>query len=214
MHYYLYEIKNTVNGKIYVGVHKTKSLSDGYMGSGKIINLAIKKHGIENFTKTILEYFDNSAAMFARENEVVTDEFLARDDTYNLRRGGTGGFDYINRTIDMVARNTKAARNGNLNDKRSNAVITLWGSVEYRNKQSQRDFTNFRNAGRVAFKNKKHSDATKNKIRVKSSISQQGEKNSQFGTCWMYCEWLKKNIKVKNDLVPYYIDQGWSKGRK
>ena len=35
--------------------------------------------------------------MFAREKEVVTDEFLARPDTYNLRRGGFGGFDYINK---------------------------------------------------------------------------------------------------------------------
>ena len=34
--------------------------------------------------------------MFQREKEVVTDEFIARLDTYNLRRGGSGGFDYIN----------------------------------------------------------------------------------------------------------------------
>ena len=96
MFYYLYEIKNQVNNKIYVGVHKTKSMDDGYMGSGKVILSAIKKHGIENFTKIILETFDNSETMFAREKEVVTDEFLARDNTYNLRRGGSGGFDYIN----------------------------------------------------------------------------------------------------------------------
>jgi len=98
MHYYLYEIKNTVNGKIYMGVHKTKSLDDGYMGSGKVVSNAMRKYGIEQFTKTILETFDNTADMFAREKEVVNDEFLARPDVYNLRRGGTGGFDYINRS--------------------------------------------------------------------------------------------------------------------
>ena len=96
MFYYLYEIKNKINGKIYVGVHKTKNMNDGYMGSGKVIQDAIKKHGIENFTKVILEMFDNSNDMFLKETEIVTDEFLARDDVYNLRRGGSGGFDYIN----------------------------------------------------------------------------------------------------------------------
>ena len=96
MFYYLYEIRNKINGMIYVGVHKTKDLNDGYMGSGKILRHAIKKNGIENFDKTILEIFETSEAMFCREKEIVNDEFLLREDTYNLRRGGTGGFDYIN----------------------------------------------------------------------------------------------------------------------
>lgn len=98
MFYYLYEIRNNLNDKIYVGVHKTTDMDDGYMGSGKILLRAISKNGIENFTKTILETFATSEQMYAREKEVVTDEFLLREDVYNLRRGGTGGFDYINRS--------------------------------------------------------------------------------------------------------------------
>lgn len=97
-YYYIYQITNLVNGKIYVGVHKTKNLDDGYMGSGKIIRRAILKHGIENFKKDILEFFDMPESMYLREKEIVTKEFLARSDVYNLRRGGTGGFDYINKT--------------------------------------------------------------------------------------------------------------------
>lgn len=41
MHFYLYQITNLINGKIYVGVHKTKSLDDGYMGSGKVIQRTV-----------------------------------------------------------------------------------------------------------------------------------------------------------------------------
>src|ERR1035437_4224431 len=96
MFYYLYKITNVLNDKIYVGVHKTKSLDDGYMGSGKIIRSAIAKHGISNFSKDILEFFDTSEAMYAREAEFVNEEFLLREDVYNLRRGGYGGFEYIN----------------------------------------------------------------------------------------------------------------------
>lgn len=97
MFYYLYEIRNLLNGKIYVGVHKTKNLDDGYMGSGRVIRQAIEKNGIENFTRVILETFDNAEAMYARESELVTDEFLMREDVYNLRRGGTGGWDYVHK---------------------------------------------------------------------------------------------------------------------
>ena len=97
-YYYLYQITNLVNAKIYVGVHKTSDINDEYMGSGKVIRSAIQKYGANNFKKDILEFFDTSEAMYAREKEIVTDEFLLREDVYNLRRGGTGGFDYLNKT--------------------------------------------------------------------------------------------------------------------
>jgi group I intron endonuclease len=96
MFYYLYEIRNNLDNKIYVGVHKTEDMNDGYMGSGKVIQRAIKKYGIKNFTKTILEVFNTPEEMYNREKEVVNEEFLLREDVYNLRRGGFGGFDYIN----------------------------------------------------------------------------------------------------------------------
>lgn len=98
MHYYLYEVKNKINNKIYVGVHKTDNLEDGYMGSGKAILQALEKYGIENFEKIILEFFSDTETMFRREAEIINEEFLARDDVYNLRRGGMGGFDWINQS--------------------------------------------------------------------------------------------------------------------
>ena len=98
-YYLIYQITNNINGKIYIGKHKTKNLEDGYMGSGKMINKAIdkplkhaqKKYGLENFTKTILYYLQNKEEMNLLEKMVVNEAFCKRKDTYNIKIGGDGG---------------------------------------------------------------------------------------------------------------------------
>ena len=143
MYYYLYRITNKVNNKIYVGVHMTKSLDDGYMGSGKVIRAAITKHGLENFHKEILETFDDAASMYEREKQVVNEEFLCRDDVYNLRRGGTGGFDYIGRLLSEGA------------------------TVKFKGKKHSaetKELIRLKNTG------KRHSDETKRKISASQSV--------------------------------------------
>jgi hypothetical protein len=86
----IYQITNKVNGKIYIGAHKTKNLDDGYMGSGDAIKLAIRKYGIENFTKKIVFLLDSEKEMYLKEEELVDLDFIARKDTYNKRPGGLG----------------------------------------------------------------------------------------------------------------------------
>lgn len=96
MKYTIYKITNKINNKIYIGKHQTKDTDDGYMGSGKILRSAQKKHGIENFYKEILHVFDTEEEMNAKEKELVTEDFCLRADTYNICVGGKGGFSYIN----------------------------------------------------------------------------------------------------------------------
>lgn len=91
MHFYLYKITNRVNDKIYIGIHKTKNLEDGYFGSGKLLNYAIKKYGKENFNIQILEMFDTEEAMVNREIEIVNEAFINRPDVYNIMVGGRFG---------------------------------------------------------------------------------------------------------------------------
>ncbi|AVZ44979.1 hypothetical protein [Escherichia phage EP75] len=93
--YLVYQITNLINNKIYVGVHKGTP-DDGYMGSGRVITRAILKYGVENFRKDILKVCKTSEEMYEEEFRIVNQEFIDRDDTYNLTCGGRGSFTHIN----------------------------------------------------------------------------------------------------------------------
>lgn len=94
-YYTIYKITNQIDGKIYIGSHKTKNLNDNYMGSGKYLLHAQNKYGIENFTKEILFVFETPEEMYSKEAEIVNEDFLATENIYNLKIGGLGGWDYI-----------------------------------------------------------------------------------------------------------------------
>ena len=91
MFYIIYKVTNIANGKIYIGKHETVNIADSYLGSGIALKRAIKKYGKESFKKEILHVFKTAQEMDDKERELVTEEFVARKDTYNMGIGGEGG---------------------------------------------------------------------------------------------------------------------------
>lgn len=91
-HYLIYKITNLLNGKIYIGQHKTDDLEDDYWGSGIGIQRAIHKYGIENFVFTVLIDLKNEEEMNLLEELVVNEDFISRPDVYNMKVGGIGGW--------------------------------------------------------------------------------------------------------------------------
>lgn len=53
--HYVYRITNLLNNHTYIGQHIKSRNKDSYMGSGTAIRNAIKKYGLENFVKDIIE---------------------------------------------------------------------------------------------------------------------------------------------------------------
>jgi hypothetical protein len=93
--YIIYRIVNKINNKFYIGVHRTKDVNDGYLGSGHNIKAAIVKYGIEHFKKEILHIFTNKKEAFKKEKELVAAEQVNSKMCYNIKEGGYGGFDHI-----------------------------------------------------------------------------------------------------------------------
>lgn len=89
--FYIYKITDTRNGKIYIGAHIADNLDDGYMGSGYILKKLYKRRNMNEFKKEIIEFLPDRESLFKREAEIVNEDFLKRNDVYNLVLGGSGG---------------------------------------------------------------------------------------------------------------------------
>jgi len=87
---FVYKTTNLINEKIYIGVHSTDNLDDGYLGSGNRIIWAISKYGKENFKREILNFFETRKQCYQQEKVLVTTTFIERSDVYNLTEGGYG----------------------------------------------------------------------------------------------------------------------------
>ena len=90
-YYVIYKTKNNVNGKYYIGKHSTDDVDDHYLGSGLLLQEAIKKYGVKNFSKEILFYCDSKEELDRKEKEIVNQELVLDPNTYNIALGGQGG---------------------------------------------------------------------------------------------------------------------------
>lgn len=91
--YYIYLIVNKVSGKTYVGQRKSSKewYEDKYMGSGKLLGLAKKKYGIENFEKFLIQHCYSKEETNKAEIFWIAEYRRRGKAEYNLANGGQGG---------------------------------------------------------------------------------------------------------------------------
>lgn len=165
-HHYIYKITR-VDGsrKYYIGMHSTDDLDDGYFGSGSLLSKSIKKHGKDKHHKEILEHLPTREALKLREKELVTEELLGDKLCMNLKLGGEGGFDHLNKP-EMLHQKVAASRKGGAAVK--SRLETDQVFAEAHKLRSGATFKAAHAAGKIkydTFTGRKHSEETKRKMR-------------------------------------------------
>lgn len=107
---YIYKTTNIVNNKVYIGKSE-KSFNPNYLGSGILLNRAIKKYSRASFTLEIIETCDTIDKLNEREKYWIS-FYLKQGASYNLAEGGTGGNTtryYSNDQKDVFKKNLSKA---------------------------------------------------------------------------------------------------------
>lgn len=120
--YIIYKTTNIINGKFYIGVHKTNNVNfDGYLGSGKALKAAVLKHGRNNFTRETLFILNSAEDAYAKEKEIVTKQLILEKMCYNSRIGGRGLRKPLNNNFrtqewkNKISKTLKGTRTGDCN---------------------------------------------------------------------------------------------------
>jgi group I intron endonuclease len=114
----IYKVTNKLTGKIYIG--KSKYNREDYFGSGLKINYALKKYGIENFTKEIIQECSDDEVDLV-ESFWIEELNSCNDEVgYNIAGGGQGGDHYWKvMTHKQKKEHRQKIRNGVATRKRS-----------------------------------------------------------------------------------------------
>jgi len=193
--HYIYKITR-FDGKYYIGMHSTDDLEDGYFGSGHLLWKSIKKHGKEKHSKEILEFLSDRKTLKLRERALVNEEIVNDPLCMNLQLGGGGGF------ISEEHQRKCASVAGKV-------VFQKYGCDKWR-------AAGCKLGGKSAIEKVRHLTQTvdaqqKRKTTLEQIKHQQGENNSQFGTCWVT---NGTPIKIKKEQLDEYLANGYRRGRK
>jgi hypothetical protein len=201
-YHYIYKTTCLITGKFYVGMHSTDNLEDGYLGSGKILGYSRAKYGDENHVREILEHCDDRKSLASREKEIVNEELLKDPLNINLKYGGDGGGKFSSKEQQ---RNASIAGNRSPNRNHKVIIAKILATKNLRNSG------NYFGGKHNNFAGRKHSNETKKRMSESAEGKHDGEKNSQFGTCWVTNN--IKSLKIKKEQLDDYLQNGYSRGR-
>lgn len=163
---FIYITTNLINGKKYIG--QKKGYSDTYLGSGKVLKLAIKKYGRENFKREILDYAYSKEELNLKEDYYIH-KYNAHhsDEFYNISSSYTPNV-WEDKTEEEKQTLIEAIREAHSKG--------TYQTEEFRQKMSQ--VTSGKNNGMYG---KKHTKQSKEKMSKNSKGLVSGEFNGMFG---------------------------------
>ena len=220
---YLYIKTHNITGLKYFGKTTNKDPYK-YKGSGTYWKRHLKKHGYD-VTTEVLGYYINEkecksdSLKFSKENDIVNSKQWAnlKEETLD------GGWDHIgkdhftHKKPHLKMMNSKLLEKRSLDaefDKKYKRAISLAivsKSDEERKKWIDKINNTKKENGTFNTDHMNTSECIeKRKITYESIKHQQGERNSQYGTTWVWCK-EKGNKKIKKELLQEYIENGWEK---
>jgi hypothetical protein len=210
-YHYIYKTTCLITNRYYIGMHSTDNLEDGYQGSGKRLWRSINKYGRVNHQTEILEFLPNREQLKQRESKIVNEELISDELCMNLQLGGGGGFINSNHYDKF----TEARKLGYKKGLAKQAWLKENDEEWYGNYKKALSKNALKHELHLKYDwtGKSHSKDTKQKMSESAKL-RTGNKNSQFGTCWIYNNETKQCIKIKNTEIDSYLSNGWTKGRK
>lgn len=217
MFYAIYKTTNRVTGKFYIGKWQSSSLehaSGSYLGSGKLLRADIKRYGRSAFDRVILFVFESMSDAIEKEREIVTKEFCARSDTYNMALGGSGSFAHVRGSRQWVGsaanKEQQRAMSAATASKRSQTLKTRW-ATDTAAKERQRAGIKKSKLTRGHWGVTTHSTAARKRIAAAMKAAAAAGRHPCAGTRWMVKDGQCK--KVPSRYVQQKLADGWTFGR-
>jgi group I intron endonuclease len=197
----IYKTTNLINEKIYIG--KDKKNNPKYLGSGILLNNAIKKYGRENFKKEIIQECKSLEELNESETFwILKLESYKREIGYNISFGGEGGDTISNnpRKHEIGKKHSEQLRGkpsvmkGKNHSQETKEKLRLTSSGENNGMFGKHHTEETKKILRIKHTGKHLSEETKHKI-SESNIGKEGpwkgKKNEK------HSEWMKNNNPFK-----------------
>lgn len=218
--YCIYKVTNTINQKIYVGVHRTTNVDDDYLGSGKRIKAAIVKYGKDVFRKEILHIFNSKEEAYDREQEIVNENFIKNEKTYNLIPGGLGGFERINESVKPNHfKGKKHSEESRRKMSETQRIVQNRPEERERNRRNQIIAQNRpdRKAAKSKLMRELYTDSAireKHRGACNTPEWKAAHSDRMFNTKWMVNPATAEKRSVKPEDIETYLSSGWLFGMK
>ena len=208
MYGYIYETTNLINGKKYIGQHKSNKFDKNYYGSGKLIRYSLNKYGKKNFDVCLIEECSSREQLNQREIYWIENLFkiYPKELIYNIGKGGEGGNTLLHKSEYEI----KLIR-----QKQSNRIP--WN----KNKKMSEDFKCLVSSKTKEAMNRDEikSKLTPEKMRrnfsseLRKSIGTRMKGNTiARGRKHIFKDSIEKMVKL--DELDFYLSNGWNLGRK
>ena len=217
MYGYVYMTTNLVDGKKYIGQHKSTKFNPNYKGSGKYLKFAVDKYGAENFKVELLEWCETKEKLDQQEAYYI--EFydaVNSKDFYNLVPGGFGnnrsGVRYMNngveyRRVPIEEIDDYLAKGFVFGGRKPSREV-----VERRansNRGQKRTLQTCKNIS-IGTTGKKRDQAYKDLVSARFL----GKPAKVGGTIYVHNPETKVTKRIKPELLEEYLAQGFIPGRE